>query len=84
MSSVAIEPLEGRQLLAAASIQFILNDPDGLFAAHPREELDALKRTIWLAQATKENGREDDAAGRGHPRPWRFSRNRGGSITDGR
>ena len=49
-----------------------------------RDELDALKRTIWLAQATKENGREDDAAGRGHPRPWRFSRNRGGSTTAGR
>jgi hypothetical protein len=27
--------LESRQLLAAAAVNFILNDPDGLFNAHP-------------------------------------------------
>ena len=35
MTTHALESLEARQLLAAAAIQFILNDPDGLFAAHP-------------------------------------------------
>jgi len=37
LSSVAItiETLEARQLLAGTQVEFILNDPEGLFAAHP-------------------------------------------------
>jgi hypothetical protein len=33
--AITIETLEARQLLAGTQVEFILNDPDGLFAAHP-------------------------------------------------